>query len=68
MRELDVSKFKCAIIYYCVALFGGPAWKKNARLRANNAGRILRSLPQKPVTFAEWNTKKGVFMDRLDGD
>lgn len=68
MRELNVSKFQCAIIFWTVSAFGGPAWKNNARLRANNEGRILRSLPQKPVTFADWKSKRGVFMDRLDED
>jgi hypothetical protein len=63
MQELKVSKIKCALIYYAVMWFGGGAWKSNTRLRAANEKRVLRLMPDKPVTWTEWKQKPGVFMD-----
>ena len=33
MRELQVPRWKCAVIYLAVTFFGKAAWKKNAKLK-----------------------------------
>jgi len=50
MKELKVRSWKAGAIYHAVSKFGRGAWNKNAELKKNGHSRLLRVLPNDPMT------------------
>jgi hypothetical protein len=64
MEELNVEKVKVVAIYNAVKMFGGTAWKENAKQKENGEKRFLKKFPEDPrVTWEEWKKQEDVFTD-----
>ncbi|MGF6482830.1 DUF1353 domain-containing protein [Paraburkholderia sp. JPY419] len=62
MDDLKITDRQSAILYHAVDLFGGAAWRENARLKASGEKRILSELPSSSdVTWEEWKSRPNVF-------
>lgn len=63
MTELKVSPFTCWLLYSSVRLFGGFAWRNNARAKSAGESRLLKMFPDEPMmSWSVWKQKPGVFL------
>lgn len=64
MQDLKVDRVIRAAIYRAVRLFGGLAWRQNARLKTHGERRILKIYPDDPtMLWGDWKKRPEVFAD-----
>jgi Protein of unknown function (DUF1353) len=62
MQDLRVDDATVSVIYGAVRVFGGVAWRTNAKAKEDGEKRILKLFPQDPTIFwDEWKKREGVF-------
>jgi len=66
MEDMGVEMSTRTFIYHAVHLFGGRAWRRNARIKASGERRLLKRRPFRnegyTTTWEKWKKKKDVFM------
>jgi Protein of unknown function (DUF1353) len=62
MEELGVPRWKKAVLFSAVRLFGGSAWRNNAVLKANGEKRTLKKFPDNlTMTWEAWKKDPRAF-------
>jgi hypothetical protein len=54
MKDQDVAKWKCVVIYYALRLFGFFAWRDNARQKATGTSHYVRTDQPLPGPTEPW--------------
>jgi hypothetical protein len=62
MMEFDISRTTIATIHGAVRMFGGSAWRANAKAKANGERRVLSRLPDDPrILWKDFKMRKDVW-------
>jgi len=62
MDDFAIDRITVASIYDAVRVGGGSAWDNNAKLKSGGERRVLRLIPNDPLTtWEEWKNTLGVF-------
>lgn len=63
MEDFSVGGTTVTAIYTAVRTFGGLAWNSNAKLKEGGERRILKLLPEDPLTkWEDWKKRPDVFV------
>jgi hypothetical protein len=61
LAELNVDAALRKAMWAAVRVSGGQYWDEAARERRQRKSRVLKRIPETPVTFAEWKSNPDVF-------
>ncbi len=61
MAEMHVDAALRKAMWAAVRVGGGPNWQEATKEKKQRKSRVLKRMPETPVTYAEWKTNPDVF-------